>query len=79
MLNPDYYFKRTQDFSNTYYDAAQFYWGKRESWKNEINIFDKCSTIIEIPYYESIDIDTIEDWETAELFYKKKYNDEKKT
>ncbi len=72
MLNSDYYFKRTQDLPSTYYDAGQFYWGKRESWKNKINIFDKYSTIIEIPYYESIDIDTIEDWKAAELFYKKR-------
>ena len=79
MLNPDYFFKRTQDLSSTYFDAGQFYWGKKESWINKINIFDKYSTIVEIPYYESIDIDTIEDWKAAELFYEKKYQEEKNT
>ena len=53
--------------------------GKKESWEKKINIFDKYSTIVEIPYYESIDIDTIEDWKAAELFYEKKYQDEKNT
>ena len=79
MLDPHYYLKRTQDLTKTYYDAAQFYWGKKESWKKKINIFDKYSTIVEIPYYESIDIDTIEDWKTAELFYEKKFENEKNT
>ena len=44
--------KKAQDIKKILCDAGQFYWGKRESWKNKINIFDKYSTIIEIPYYE---------------------------
>ena len=53
--------------------------GSKKNTQKNIQIFDKYSTIIEIPYYESIDIDTIEDWKAAELFYEKKYKDEKNT
>ena len=39
MLNSDYYFKRTQDLSSTYFDAGQFYWGKKESWEKKNKYF----------------------------------------
>jgi CMP-N-acetylneuraminic acid synthetase len=72
MLFPSNFKRRSQDLKNTYFDAAQFYWGSANSWKKNNNLFNFYSTIVEIPYHESIDIDTMEDWKLAELIYKNK-------
>jgi pseudaminic acid cytidylyltransferase len=66
--------KRTQDLKKTFHDAAQFYIGWKDSWKNKVDIFDKNSKFISIPKLDSIDIDNYNDWKTAELLWKlKKY------
>ena len=72
MLFPSNFKRRSQDLKNTYFDAAQFYWGSANSWKKNNNLFNFYSTIVEIPYHESIDIDTMEDWKLAELIFKNK-------
>ena len=72
MLFSKYYKKRTQDIFDTYHDAGQFYWGRSESWLKEKPIFAKNSTIVEIPTWRIHDIDTIEDWKTAEKMWKLK-------
>ena len=53
-----------------------FYWGKVEAWLNEKTMFSNKSSIIEIPFYRSIDIDLPQDWEKAEKIFKK-YADKK--
>ena len=40
-------------------------------------VFDKNSTIVEIPKWKSIDIDTISDWKYAEMTMKIKKNEKK--
>ena len=60
------YKKRTQDLSETYYDAALFYWAKGSTWLSKRKIFSAKSSIVEIPAYRSQDIDTMEDWFIAE-------------
>ena len=69
MLFPEYESIRTQDLTQYYQDAGQFYWGKKTSWENGLPIFTSKSTALEIPKELAIDIDTPEDWDYAENLY----------
>ena len=60
----------TQDLTKNYRDAAQFYWGWPNSWIKKKRIFDKFSSILYLPKWRAVDIDTLEDWKFAELNYK---------
>ena len=70
MLFPKHEVTRTQDFADFYYDAGQFYWGRKSSWESGLPIFSSQSTILEIPNESAIDIDTPEDWHYAENLFK---------
>ena len=70
MLFEENYHTRTQDLSEVWHDAAQFYWGSKETWKNANKIFLNSSEIVKIPNIVVQDIDTDEDWKNAELVYK---------
>ena len=69
MLFPKYEATRTQDLSDFYYDAGQFYWGRKSSWESSLPIFSNKSTILEIPSESAVDIDTPEDWHYAENLF----------
>lgn len=72
MHNPKNFKKRSQDFPESFQDAAQFYWTNLENYsisKSEI-LFGLKSVPIIIPRYMVQDIDTKEDWESAEVLYK---------
>ena len=73
MHFPEYEEKRTQDFSTTYQDAGQFYWGKKFSWGSGMPVFSSTSTIIEIPREFSIDVDTLDDWRLAERLFESQW------
>jgi len=60
---------RTQDLRESYFDAAQFYLGNKSTWLKSKNIVNNSKGIV-IPEKYVQDIDTIEDWETAELKYR---------
>ena len=70
MTFPKYTNYRTQDLSNSYIDAGQFYWGKKEAWLKKLNIFNQYSNIILVPRERFIDIDTKDDWEFAKKMLK---------
>ena len=40
--------KRTQDLKKSFHDAAQFYLGWRDPWKNKVEIFHKNSKFVSI-------------------------------
>jgi pseudaminic acid cytidylyltransferase len=61
---------RTQDLDAAYYDAGQFYWGRTEQWLSTNNIHSN-GIGYEIPRWRSVDIDTPEDWQYAEILYQK--------
>lgn len=65
---PEYQAKRTQELEPAYYDAGQFYWGKVEAWLAERSMAQNSIGYI-IPRWRAVDIDTLEDWEQAELLY----------
>ena len=70
MINPENLKVRSQDLEECWHDAGQFYWGTKEAWEHDLPIFDNHSIGIKIPRYLVQDIDTLEDWETAEFLYK---------
>ena len=68
MFFPEHYASRSQDLEEAYQDAGQFYWKKLNKESNEI-MFGKDSIPIILPRYLVQDIDTLEDWEIAEIMY----------
>jgi CMP-N-acetylneuraminic acid synthetase len=48
--------------------VGQFYWGSRDSWVSNPNIY-KSSSALTIPNWRVVDIDTEDDWARAELMY----------
>jgi pseudaminic acid cytidylyltransferase len=67
-MQPENELKRTQDLTTSYYDAGQFYWGSCESWKKNNRIHSNAAGYV-IPSWRVVDIDTIHDWQRAEIFY----------
>lgn len=70
MFNPEEFFTRSQDLEEAYHDAGQFYWGTAAAWLAERPIFGASSTPVILPRHRVQDIDTDEDWITAEWMFK---------
>jgi len=70
MFQPEYLSVRSQDLKEAYHDAGQFYWGKAKSWLADKPIFSPEAAPVILPRYRVQDIDTLEDWERAELMLK---------
>ena len=70
MFFPEHYSSRSQDLSEAFHDAGQFYWASAKVWKDKPNGFSENSTIVELPNYLVQDIDTMEDWIRAENLFK---------
>lgn len=62
--------KRSQDLEEAYHDAGQFYWGRAEAFLKDVPIFSNASVPVILPRYLVQDIDTLEDWERAELMFR---------
>ena len=69
MIWPDYENIRSQDLSEAYHDAGQFYWVNTKNFMQEKALFAKDSLPVILPRYLVQDIDTAEDWETAEMMF----------
>ncbi len=69
MFYPEFFNLRSQDLQEAFHDAGQFYWGHANAWIEEKILFSTCSTPIFIPRSRVIDIDTIEDWDCAEMMF----------
>ena len=67
MFYPELFETRSQDLEDAYHDAGQFYWGQPESWLEGKPFFNSQSVPVLIPRYRVQDIDTLEDWQRAEL------------
>ena len=70
MIDLENISSRSQDIAEAWQDAGQFYWGRKNSWLSGKEIFNSYSSIIPIDRKFVHDIDTIEDWELAELILK---------
>ena len=70
MFQPDNFSIRSQDLEEAFHDAGQFYWGRAEAWLTETIILGPNSVAIQIPRYRVQDIDTVEDWISAEYLFR---------
>lgn len=59
---------RSQDLEVTYHDVGQLYWARREVWLDQVR--EPRVRILELDRRRVQDIDTLEDWETAEFVFK---------
>lgn len=69
MFFPEHFLTRSQDLPVALHDAGQFYWGRPNAWIDGVKIFDQHSFPIMIPRWRVQDIDTLEDWQRAELLW----------
>lgn len=67
MFEPCHFTTRSQDLEPAYHDAGQFYWGRPEAWCEGRPVFGPRSRVVLLPRWRVQDIDTVEDWERAEL------------
>jgi pseudaminic acid cytidylyltransferase len=70
VLYPEHLNSRSQDLPAVFYDAGQFYWGHSQAWLSGKPIFGLNSIPIVLPSHLVHDIDTLLDWEEAEIFFK---------
>jgi len=69
MIWPDYISVRSQDISEAYHDAGQFYWADAKKYLTEKRFFSKNAIPVVLPRYLVQDIDTEEDWQRAEMMF----------
>lgn len=73
-VTPEFMLKRSQDLEESYHDVGQFYWAKSEFFNCNYSFFsDNCIPVI-LSSNEVQDIDTLEDWELAQLKYRLQNN-----
>ena len=70
MFYPEHFKTRSQDLTDAFHDAGQFYWGKVDSWLQKKVIFTRHSKPIFLPLHRVQDIDTYEDLKKAKLMFK---------
>lgn len=70
MFTPQAFNTRSQDLEEAFHDAGQFYWGRVAAWRAEKPIFSANSAPVLLPRARVQDIDTMEDWQRAELMFK---------
>ena len=68
MIWPEHRMSRSQDLEEAYHDAGQFYWAHRDVWLDE-DAAKRRTRILTLPRWQVQDIDTLEDWQRAELAY----------
>jgi pseudaminic acid cytidylyltransferase len=77
MFWPEHRETRSQDLEPAWHDAGQFYFGRRDAWLEGRALFAPHSRMLELPRYRVQDIDTVEDWERAELLFRLLERDER--
>lgn len=70
MFQPEHFNTRSQDLEEAWHDAGQFYWGRAAAWLGNKPIFSTDAVPVLLPRHRVQDIDTLEDWERAELMFK---------
>jgi pseudaminic acid cytidylyltransferase len=69
-IYPEHRMTRSQDLEHAYHDAGQFYWGTARAFLEDLPLFAPHSIGVPLPRHLVQDIDTLEDWERAELMYR---------
>jgi pseudaminic acid cytidylyltransferase len=70
VFNPEFVNIRSQDLEESYHDAGQFFWGKKDAFKIDSLWLAEVVIPFVLPRYLVQDIDTLEDWKKAEIMYK---------
>lgn len=70
MKFPEYYDARTQDLEPIYHDAGQFYFVKTKAFEAEFTLWCKRTAPLVLSELEVQDLDTLTDWQLAEMKYK---------
>ena len=70
MINKSFFNIRSQDLCPTFHDACQFYWGSEKSFLSQKIFYSDDSVPFFLPKYLVQDIDSPEDWISAELIFK---------
>jgi pseudaminic acid cytidylyltransferase len=68
-IYPEHRMTRSQDLEHAYHDAGQFYWGTARAFLEDMPLFAPHSIGVILPQHLVQDIDTLEDWNQAELMY----------
>ncbi|WP_300339328.1 pseudaminic acid cytidylyltransferase [Accumulibacter sp.] len=66
---PEFMGSRSQDLEEAYHDAGQFYWGRPSAFLSNASMFGGTGLPFVLPRWRVQDIDTIEDWQRAELMF----------
>jgi len=69
MFWPEHELTRSNDLPEAYHDAGQFYWLNVQNFLEEKKMYGKDALPIILPRIIVQDIDTHEDWKTAEILY----------
>ena len=69
MFWPEHELTRSNDRTEAYHDAGQFYWLDCQKFLKKKKIYTEDALPVIVPRYLVQDIDTPEDWENAELIY----------
>jgi N-acylneuraminate cytidylyltransferase len=66
---PEYLKSRTQDLEKVYHDAGQFYFVKTDTLLNEKTVWCKRTAPLILSELEVQDLDTLTDWQLAQMKY----------
>lgn len=69
MKYPEHLKSRTQDLDKVYHDAGQFYFVKTKTLKEEKTVWCKHTAPLVLSELEVQDLDTLTDWQLAEMKY----------
>ncbi|MDD3465847.1 MAG: pseudaminic acid cytidylyltransferase [Campylobacterales bacterium] len=70
MFFPEHFGTRSQDLPVAYHDAAQFYFGRKDAFLNNLPIFALHSAAVKVDRHLVQDIDTLNDWDIAERLFR---------
>jgi pseudaminic acid cytidylyltransferase len=70
MFWPENELTRSQDLPPAWHDAGQFYWGRRQAFLSQEGVFSARSYGVVLPRHLVQDIDTPEDWLSAERIFR---------
>ena len=70
MIHPENMTKRSQDLEPSYHDAGLFYWVNVDTFMKEKSLWAKNVTATIVSEIMAHDIDTLEDWDIAEIKYR---------
>lgn len=74
MFQPEHYSSRSQDLEPAYHDAGQLYWTRTGAALGQVKAFSSNAIPLILPRHQVQDIDTVEDWQRAELMFEALHN-----